>query len=341
MRADQLRVLERRGIIVPEFAEYMAEDWRDNPQLALDAQPTMITAQNVGIPAYMANLLDPKTIRVLTTPMKAAMVAPEQKKGDWVTLTAQFPMVEATGEVASYNDYSNNGSTGSNYQWEPRQSYHYQTITQYGDRETEMFGLAQINYVSDLNFSSALTMSKFQNQMYLFGIGSLQNYGLLNDPALLAPITPVTKVAGGTTWAVALASEIFQDVQLLYTKLQSQMPAMIDRDTPLTMALSPIVEPYMSAVTAYTMASVRKAIYENWPNLKIVTVPEYNTAAGELIQLYVDEYDGQRTAYTAFTEKLRAGRIVSDLSSYKQKKIGGGWGAIIPRPVAIAQMLGV
>lgn len=341
MREDQLTVLANRGIIVPSYAEYLQEDWRDNPSLALDAQPTLITSQNVGIPAYLANLLDPRVIRVLTTPMKASEVIGEVKKGTWTTFTTQFPVVEATGEVTSYGDYNDNGSVGSNYNWVPRQSYHFQTITQYGDRETETFGLAQINYVSDQNYSSALLLSKFLNQTYLYGVAGIQNYGMLNDPSLPTAIQPTVKAAGGTTWAVATAVEIFNDVMALYTQLQTQLQGHIERDTPMTLALSPIVEPYMGKVTAYTLASVRTAIKSNFPNLKIVSVPEYNTAAGELMQLYVDELDGDKTAYAAFTEKMRAGRVVPELSSFKQKKTSGSWGAIIRRPIAVAQMLGI
>lgn len=341
MRADQLQILEARGVVVPPYSEYLKEEWRDNPQLALDAQPSLITTANVGIPAYLANLLDPKVIRVLVTPMKAAEIAGETKKGNWTTVTTQFPMVETTVQVSSYGDYNDNGSTGSNYQWVPREAYHYQTITQYGDRETEMFGLAQINYVSDLNYSSALGMSKFQNKSYFYGIDGIANYGLLNDPSLPTPISPIAKVAGGTTWANATAVEVFNDVLALFTQLQVQLKGLIDRDTPMTLALSPTTEPNMGKVTAYTLASVRVAIKDNWKNLRIVTAPEYDTAAGGLMQLIVDELEGDKTTYAAFTEKMRAGRLISELSSYRQKKMGGTWGTIVRRPIAIAQMLGI
>lgn len=341
MRQDQLQVLASRGIVVPEYAEYLKDEWRDNPTLAMDAQPSTITTSNIGIPAYLANLLDPKVVRVLTTPMKFGLIFGETKKGDWTTVTTQFPVVESTGEVSSYGDYNNNGSAGSNYNWVPRQSYHFQTVTQYGDRETEMFGLAQINYVSDLNFSSALLMSKFLNQTYAFGVAGLQNYGALNDPALPAPIVPSTKVAGGTTWNAATAVEVFNDVLSLFEQLQLQMGGLIDRDTPMTLSLSPTVEPNMGKVTSFTLAPVRAAIMENWKNLKIETAPEYATAGGQLAQLKVDEFEGDTTAYAGFTEKLRAGRVIPDLSSFKQKKVGGTWGTIIRRPIAIAQMLGL
>jgi hypothetical protein len=82
-------------------------------------------------------------------------------------------------------------------------------------------------------------------------------------------------------------------------------------------------------------------IKKNFPNMRIETAVEYTTGSGELVQLIVDEIDGQQTAYCAFTEKMRAHPVKVGLSSFKQKKSAGGWGAIIRRPVAIAQMLGV
>lgn len=340
MRAEFRQELLRHGIHLPEYANIIRDEWRNNPQLALDAQPTSITTANAGIPAAMVNLYDPRTIRILTTPMKATEICNEVKKGDWTSITTQFPIVESAGEVTSYGDFSNDGSASVNYNWEPRQSYHFQTITQYGDREIDLFSAASIDYVSGLNYSAALVMNKFLNASYLFGISGMQNYGFLNDPGLIAPITPSVKTAGGTTWSVATASEVYQDFILLFTQIQNQIPSYAERETSMTLVLSNTLEPQLGKVTAYTLASVRKAIMDEFPKLKIVSIPEYNTAGGQLIQLWVNELDGEETGYCAFTEKLRAGRVVVEMSSYKQKKIGGTWGAIIRRPIAVAQMLG-
>lgn len=345
MKAEHIEALANRGVIVPDYAEMLPENWQSNPKIALDAAPVTVTSANAGIPSYLANLLDPKRIRVLVTPMKAAQACGEGtrgevKKGDWTTLTTQFPVVESTGEVSSYGDYNNNGFAGSNYNWVPRQSYHFQTIVGYGDRETEIFGLAAMNYVADKNYSADLLMAKFMNQTYLYGVAGLQNYGMLNDPSLPAYITPSTKTAGGTTWAVGTAVEIFNDVLALYVQLQTQLAGMLDSEAKMTLVLSPIIEPYMDRVTSYTLAPARKAITDAFKNLRIVTVPEYSTAAGEVIQLIADELDGDQTAYCAFTEKMRAGPVVQELSAKRQKKTGGTWGAIIRRPVAIAQGIG-
>ena len=75
--------------------------------------------------------------------------------------------------------------------------------------------------------------------------------------------------------------------------------------------------------------------------MTIKTAPEYATSSGQLVQLFADAIEGQRTVSVAFTEKLRAHPIVVASSSFKQKKSQGTWGAIIFRPFLIAQLLGV
>ncbi len=308
---------------------------------ACDAQPSLITTSNAGIPAFLSTYIDPKLIKVLVSPMKAAeIVGGETKKGDWTTKTAMFSMVESTGETSAYGDYSENGSSNANVNWPQRQSFHYQTMTQWGEMELETAGLARIDWANQQNIASVLTLNKFQNKSYFFGIAGLQNYGLLNDPSLSAAIVPTTKTAGGTTWAVATALEVMNDVQKLYKQLQSQANGMIQLDTKMTLAMSPLSEVALTKTTEFNV-NVADILKKNFPNMTVKTAPEYSTAAGELVQLMADEIEGQRTADTAFTEKLRAHPIVVGASSFRQKKSQGTWGTIIFRPVFVAQMIGV
>lgn len=312
-----------------------------NVSLAMDAQPALVTVSNSGIPAFLSTFVDPKLIEVLVAPMKAAeVVGGELKKGDWTTQTAMFPMVESTGETSSYGDYSENGSVGVNSNFPQRQSYHYQVMTQWGEKELEMAGLAKIDWANRVNIASVLTLNKFQNKSYFFGIDGLQNYGLLNDPNLSAAITPTTKAAGGTTWALGTALEILADVTKLFKELQTQANGLIDLNSTMTLAISPLSEVYLTKTTEFNV-NVADLLKKNYPNLTVKTAPEYTTVSGELVQLIADEIEGQRTADTAFTEKLRAHPVVVGSSSYKQKKSQGTWGTIIYRPFGIAQMLGV
>ena len=325
---------------VPDI-DFQNENAARSTRIAMDAQPSLITTSNAGIPAFLSTFIDPKLIDVLVSPMKAAeIVGGEVKKGDWTTETAMFPMIESTGETSSYGDYAENGMAGANFNFPQRQSYHYQVMTQWGERELERAGLARIDWANRLNIASVLTLNKFQNKTYFFGVSGLQNYGLLNDPSLSAAITPTTKTAGTTHWSVATAQEINADVQKLYKQLQSQANGLIDLDTRMTLAMSPISEVYLTKTTDFNV-NVSDILKKNFPNMTIKTAPEYSTDSGELIQLIADDVEGHRTADTAFTEKLRAHPIVVMSSSFKQKKSQGTWGTIIYRPAMISQMLGV
>lgn len=304
--------------------------------MAMDALPTMITSSSAGTPAMLSNYISPETIKVLLAPMKAAVILGEKQLGDWTTKTATFPMVELTGEVSSYGDFNNNGSTGANINFPQRQSYHYQTISRWGELQLDNFALSRIDYVSKINEASILALNKFQNKTYFFGVAGLQNYGLLNDPSLSAPITPtaVWSLAGTTS------DTIYADVVRMFAKLVAQGGGNIDMDAKMVLVMSPSASVAMTKTNQY-LVNVKDLLAKNFPNLRFETAVEYSTASGELVQLIVEEIEGQKTATAAFTEKLRAHRVVVETSAWSQKKSQGTFGTVIYRPFAITQMLGV
>jgi hypothetical protein len=321
-----------QGFIPPEMAH--------DSTLAMDALPGLITQSNSGIPAFLTTFIDPKVIEILVTPNRAARILGENKKGDWTTTTALFPVAESAGEVSSYGDYANNGEVTANVNWPSRQSYHYQTITEWGERQLAMMGVAQIDWASRLNISSARIMDKFQNRSYFYGVSGLQCYGLLNDPNLTAPVSPITKAAGGFTWTVATAPEIFEDIKKLYTQLVTQSGGNIDMQSKMKLCLSPAKEADLAKLSPFNV-SVADMLKKTYPNMEIVSAVEYTTQAGEYVQLIVDNVEGQDTGYAAFTEKMRSHGVVKEMSAFKQKKSGGTWGAIITMPLGIASMLGI
>jgi len=343
---DIPQLAEDFGIVFPGATDYR------NSQVGMDAarhlmsdaaptnllQSQLVTVGNAGIPAYLANYLDPELVRVLTAPPKAAEIFGEAKKGDWTTKSAMFPVIESTGEVSSYGDYNNNGLANSNVNFEPRQSYHYQTFTRWGDLELEQAGLAKIDWSAEQNIASALLFTKFQNKSYFFGISGLDNFGLLNDPSLPASITPAVGV-----WSGCTGLQIWADIQSLYKQLQYQLYGNVSMDDKMTLAMSPLIEPYLLTAmqNVYGNATVADMIHKAFPNLKVTSAPEYDTTSGQLVQLIVHEVEGQKTGFCAFTEKMRAHAIVRDTSSTYQKKSAGTWGAIVKLPAAIASLLGV
>ena len=347
--------VNEKGVYFGGARSYLPDEYRRDFNLAMDAQPGLTTDPNSAVPAMLTTFIDPAIYEILFAPLKAAEVLGEERKGDWTTDTTMFPVVEHTGEVSSYDDYSENGRAGANTNWPQRQSYHFQTIMSYGDRELERAGLARINWVSEINRSGAGLLGRYSNLTYLYGVAGLANYGLVNDPNLPAALTPATKANGGVTWFTAggtpnaTANEVYNDILALYNALVVANNGLIDEDTALTLALSPgsaVALKFTNSFGVNTTALLK----ENFSKLRIITVPQYGVrttannqgiAAGNLVQLIADDVEQQDTGFCAYTIKLRSFPIVRQLSSYKQKQTSGTWGTVIRMPVGFSQMLGV
>lgn len=344
---DLARLEYEFGIVMPDVVDFLNPATIGNLAMAMDAQPALVTTSNAGIPSYLANYIDPNLIKVLVTPNKAAEIFGEAKKGDWTTMTATFPVVEHTGEVSSYGDWNNNGSAGANTIFPQRQSYHYQTITQWGERQLDMAALAKIDWAARLNIASAMVLDKFQNASYFFGVGNLQNYGLLNDPTLSAALTPGVKANGATTpkWIsnnliVATPNEIVIDIQAMFVEIINQSGGLVEADSKMVLAMSPQSAVALTSTNSFNV-DVFDILRKNFPNIRFETAIQYATAAGQEVQLICEEIEGQETGYCAFTEKMRAHTIVKETSAFKQKKSQGSWGTVIFQPFAISSMLGV
>lgn len=352
---------ELRGVSFPEARAYLWEGARrdynlalDAVGLAMDAQPGLQTDPSAGIPTILTTYIDPENYEILFAPVKAAEIMGERKVGDWLMDTAMFIQVEHTGEVSSYGDFSENGVSGANINFPQRQSYLYQIFKEYGQRELERAGLARLNWVSEKDRAAATILKRFENLSYFFGINGLQNYGILNDPNLSGSLTPAPKSWGGTSWInnnviVATANEIYTDIQSLFLQLVQQTNGLIDKDTAMTLAMSPESAVALTATNSFNV-NVEDLVKKNFKNIKVDTAPQYGVvtasnpqgiAAGNFVQLFAHETEGQKTGYCSFNEKQKAFKIIVGASSFKQKVMSGTWGTVYRMPVNVASMLGV
>jgi len=249
--------------------------------------------------------------------------------------------MEFTGQTEAYGDNANAGSSDTNYNWASREPYLFQTIITYGDLEAAVTALAKINLAKDKQLAAANIIDIDQNKFYMLGVAGLQNYGLLNDPQLTATINPATKAAGGVLWSVATTKEKYDDCLLLFQRLVNQLNGNVDKDSKLKLCMSPALAVDLGSATDFNV-SVLDMLNKYFSNLTIVTAPEYyNVSTGETMQFIAEEVMGMPTGKLAFTEKIKAGRIVLDLSSAKQKFTAGTVGYIGYIPAGIAQMRGM
>ena len=128
---------------------------------------------------------------------------------------------------------------------------------------------------------------------------------------------------------------------LLFKRLVRQTEGHVDEKCPLTLVMSPDLAVELASATDFNV-SVLDMLHKYFTALRIVTLPEMATeATGETMMLIADEVRGMKTGELGYTEKVRAGRLVPDLSSFSQKWTSGTCGALIYLPFAIAQMRGM
>lgn len=320
----------------------LAMDWvtpENKTQLAMDTN--LITTQNSAVPVELSTYFDPIVIDILTGARKAREIYNEVKKGDWTNSTIKFRTQEVVGQTNPYGDYINNGMSDTNYNWVDRQPYLFQTIINYGDLEEAVTSLAKINLATDKQRAAANIIDIDANKFYMYGVSQYKNYGLLNDPNLNAAISPLTKEAGGLTWAVATTQEIYNDVLALFSELVTQMDGLVDATTPLKLCLPPALAVELGRATDFNISAL-DMLNKYFSNLTIVTAPEYfSTTSGNTMQMIAQNVMGTPTGELGYNIKVKAGRIIPELSSFKQKWTSGTIGALIYRPAAIAQMIGM
>jgi hypothetical protein len=344
----------RWGIEFPGAEVFVRPEWKENINLAMDAQPQLVTAPNSGIPAYLTYFMDPDILRVATAELEAANIFGEQQKGDWTSSELIFPVVERTYEVSSYGDFNENGRSGINTNFPSRQPYLFQTMAEYGDLEIEKVGLAKIGFVSEQKEAAIFGLNQYTNLTYFKGVAGLANYGALNDPSLYPAIAPIPKANGGIAWLNgtsinASANEIFSDIQAIVIQSINQSSGQINTKSKFVLNMSPRSEGAMTATNTFNV-NVAALLKINFPNLEVKTAMQYGalsaqnpqgSALGEIVQLWAPEAGGQKSGYCAFNTKLRAGPVIRATSSYKQKLVQGTAGFVMRQPFAMSQLIGV
>jgi hypothetical protein len=343
------------GIYFPEAKAFLQPEWGDNYQIAMDAQPELVTTPSSGIPAFLTTIIDPQILRIRQANNNAAMIFDEVKKGTWVTESSIFPVVERGGNVTSYGDFENGGATTANSNFETRQPYLFQTVCIWGELQLERAGLAKISWAAELQGAAADVLGKYENLIYFKGVAGLANYGIQTDPNLQPAIAPAPKANGGFSWLSngitpnGTPNEIFVDIQTAVNQLINQSSGNIDTKSEMVLALSPSREGAITATNAFDV-NVMDLLKKNYPNLRIVNAIQYGAitpqnpqgvATGEMMQIIALRPGNQDTGWLAFNEKLRAHRVVAEMSSFKQKMTSGAYGAILRQLFAISTMIGI
>ena len=312
-------------------------------ELAQDAAlaGATVTAPNTTVPVEFTAYIDTDVTEILTAPRAATALFPEEAKGNWTTTYDKFRIQELTGSTEPYSDYAQGTTSNYNAEWATRGQYLFQTTINAGDLELAMSAEAKINLLAEKQRAAATVLAIDANAFYLHGVAGLPIYGILNDPNLPAAITAApVGTDKSTQWASKTTVQIYNDILAMFAELAANSNGLITPSDPLKLAVPPASNVYLGTTNDYGKSAM-DLVRQYFPNLSVVVIPELQTASETTALLAAPSVMGQKTAVLAYSEKLRTGRVICDMSSVRQKWTSTTYGGIVKLPFAICQMTGL
>ena len=194
----------------------------------------------------------------------------------------------------------------------------------------------------------ALDIQRNRVGFYGYNDGSGLTYGFLNDPNLPNYNTVATGT-GGYLWSQKTFLEITADIRTALAGLQIASYDTIDiQKTPITMAVAMSCFQYLTVTTAYGTETVKVWLQENYPNVRVVSVPELNSAnsSANVAYFYAEKIedggsDGGATFIQAVPSKFQALGVEKKAKSYIEDYVNATAGILCKRPYACYRISGI
>jgi Uncharacterized protein conserved in bacteria (DUF2184) len=342
---DTVADLRRLGINLPP--RRVADMIRnlDIAGMAMDDTTGLVTTASISNPVQFLQAWLPGLVRVLTAARKADELIGIQTVGSWEDEEVIQGMLEPTGDAQLYGDHNSIPLASWNMAWERRTIVRWEKGFQVGLLEEARSARIRINSAAEKRNAAALALDIRRNLTAFLGFngGTNRTYGILNDPSLPAYVN----VAGGT-WSAKTFLQITADIRSAMAALENQAQGLIDVEkTPITLGLALAVHQYLSVTSDYGN-SVREWLRETYPNVRIVTVPEFNAANGgaNVFYLFADRVedsgtDGGNTWAQLVPAKFQALGTEKRAKGYVEDFSNATAGVLLKRPYAIVRRSGV
>lgn len=341
---DDLQRLADGGIFLAAggMRPLLANNKHQFSQMALDADPFNPTSN--GVPSIYTTIYVNTIIDQLLPQRGYFEIASPMQQGEWTTERAEFPVRAISGGMSPYDDFSNQGQSGVNFTWVPRDIYRAETTIQYGDLETAVMDSAKLDLVGSKRAAIAQNIAIMFNRMGFFGnvntAGQFisKTYGLLNDPSLNPSFPVVNGAAGSPLWSKKEPQEIYNDIVTAMAAMEDQTGNQVHPDDRYLLCLDGASNIQLNRANQYGTTAL-KLLKENFKNLEVVVAPEYKTILG--FQLIVESIAGQKVVHDLFTYKYRSHGVMRYDSWFNEKVSCGSGGAAITLPAGIVTCTGI
>lgn len=348
-----VRKLRQLGIdIDPQFVRdqvdglYRGEGMRG---VSLDSAFTApITAPSVPTPLQFLQHWLPGFVKVITSARKIDTLIGVKTAGSWEDQEIVQGIVESSGYVQEYGDYTNIPLASWNTNFERRTIVRGELGIQVGQLEEARASAMRVSSAEEKRQAASISLEIFRNAVGIYGWnnGSNRTFGWLNDPNLPA----WTSVSGGA-WPSKTFLDIVSDLRLAIAALRNQSQDQIDpENVDLVLALPTSKVDYLSVVSDFGI-SVRDWLTQTYKKIRVESLPELNGANGgvdgfvlwaETIDSSVDgSTDGGDTFVQLVPNKFLTLGVEKRAKSYVEDYANATAGTLLKRPWAVVRYSGI
>jgi len=324
---------------------------RQMASYAMDADITpTLTTPSISTPISFLQEWLSGTVDVVTAARVIDELAGVVTQASWAHEEVVQKIQEMTGEAAEYGDYTNSPQASWNTNQERRTIARGDLAAQIGILEEARAGMFDISDAESKRRAVAESLEIRRNRIGFYGYnnGANRTYGILNDPNLPAYVSLPDGAGGTSNWSDKTFLEIQSDLLTAYSELRTQSQNRIDpQRTPITLAVASNAVDQLTKTPDYGN-SVQEWINKNYPNTRIVSVPEFDDAAGGLgvFYMYAENVDnsgsdGGQTIVQIVPSRMYTLNVVQTEKGYSEGYSNATAGVMVKRPYAVVRYSGV
>lgn len=345
--AANYRSLGRIGIGLDERqVRAMASAYAEDAAM----QATVTTANTPTPVQFLQNWL-PGFVKVMTGARKIDELIGITTMGAWHQEEVVQGVLENTGLSVPYGDYTSVPFSSWNLTFERRTIVRFEEGMRVGNLEEARAAEVRVNSAETKRESAALALEIQRNLVGFNGYnsGNDRTYGFLNDPGLPNYVNvAATGASSSLLWSAKTYLNITADIRTAIVALRTQSKDNIDpKKTPITMAIATNAIDYLSVTSDFGI-SVADWLARTYPNIRVESAPQLNTANGGAGVFYLfaekaadTSTDDGNTFVQIVPAKFQVVGVAKHAKGYEEDYSNATAGVMCKRPYLVVRYSGI
>tara|TARA_R110000851_G_scaffold279659_2_gene432950 strand:+ start:2916 stop:3980 length:1065 start_codon:yes stop_codon:yes gene_type:complete len=315
--------------------------------MSFDAAPVSpLGTASIPTPNQMLQTWLPGFVAMATAPVKIDEILGLTAAGNWADEEVVQKTLEHVGEAKEYGDNSDTHLASWNVNYVRRGVVRFEEGFRVGKLEEARSSAIDINSASEKRAAAVMSLNIQRNKVGFLGYNSTKGtniYGLLNDPSLPA------YESAAATWAASTAEVIYSQIKTALSLIRTVSKDLIDPTShSITLACATAVVDQLNKTNQYGI-SVYDLLAKNYPQLRIVSAPQFDAADGGANVAYfiadtvVDgaSTDGNQAIVQIVPSRYQLLGSEVTAKGYTEAATNATAGVMVKRPYAVQRLSGI